>query len=211
MKIAENTVMLKVTGDYGALHPTLVWDDKRAVLIDACCPGQGKELIEAISAAGVKAADITDIILTHQDVDHIGCVQDILDLAPSAAVWAHEEEIPYLDGRKAPIKTNPLLNENGGFKGIRPLRDGDVLPVGGGIEVLHTPGHTPGHICLFLRESETMVCGDAANIMSEHLIGANPQYTFDLDEAAQSIVRITTHDMSGAVTYHGGYLKNEFI
>jgi len=229
MKITENVVMLEVGGNYGTIYPTLVWDESRIVLIDAGFPDQIASLTDAIVEAGVQVKDITDIILTHQDMDHIGCVPDILSLSPSARIWAHEEEAPYLDGRETPIKLATLLQNYDGLpdegkawcdqlqagyvnrrlQKIQTLTDGEVLPAFGGIEVVHTPGHTPGHICLFLQKSKVMVCGDAANITDGKLTGANPQHTYDMELAAQSFAKIAVYDVRGAITYHGGYWENE--
>ena len=228
MNITENVVMLEVVGSFGTIYPTLVWDESRIVLIDTGFPGQIASLTEAIAKAGIQAKDITDIILTHQDMDHIGCVLDMLGLSPSAQIWAHEREAPYLDGRETPVKLAALQKNyaslptdgkawcdqmqtgyaNRRIQKIQTLADGDILPVCGGIEVVYTLGHTPGHICLFLQKSKVMVCGDAANITDGKLTGANPQHTYDMELAAQSFAKIVAWDMCGVITYHGGYWEN---
>jgi len=228
MKITDNVAMLGAGGNFGTVYPALTWDDNHFVLIDAGFPGQANALIKAINDAGVQAKDITDIILTHQDIDHIGCMPELLKIAPAARVWAHEQEAQYLDGRKTPIKLVALLENydtlptdrrewcdmlKAGFaerrlQNIQTLTDDEVMSICGGIEVVHTPGHTPGHICLFLRESRIMVCGDAANIKDGVLIGANPQVTYDMDLAERSFAKIAARDMRGAISYHCGYWAN---
>ncbi|MFD0787413.1 MBL fold metallo-hydrolase, partial [Micromonospora azadirachtae] len=52
----------------------------------------------------------------------------------------------------------------GGFPAVdvaAPLADGDVLPVGGGLRVVHTPGHSPGHVSLLHEPTRVLITGDA--------------------------------------------------
>jgi len=44
------------------------------------------------------------------------------------------------------------------------VQDKQVFPICGGIEFVHVPGHTPGHVAVYLQDSRIIVCGDAANI-----------------------------------------------
>ena len=108
MKIANNAAMLEVTG-MGSVNLTLTWDDDNLVLVDAGFPEQTDAIVQAIADAGFSAAQITHIIITHQDMDHIGCVVDLLKIARSAKVVAHTEETPYIDGSKTPIKLAAML------------------------------------------------------------------------------------------------------
>jgi glyoxylase-like metal-dependent hydrolase (beta-lactamase superfamily II) len=221
--------MLEISNENGRVYPVLMWDDDNAVLIDAGYPGQIDAIDRAIADAGQRAGALTDIILTHQDIDHIGCVRDLLKRAPDARVIAHVQEAPYIDGTKTPVKLAALINQGDnlpaaqkawremlktGFENRRvrinqTVSDGEVLPVCGGIEVVHTPGHTPGHICLFLRASGIMVCGDALNIAGGHIAGPNPQYTQDMALGLSSLEKIRAYHPTAVVSYHCGYLKLE--
>jgi len=229
MKIANNAAMLELARPQGAIYPTLAWDENNLVLIDTGFPGQTDALVSAIAAKGFRAEDITHIILTHQDIDHIGCLPDMLRLAPAARVIAHAQEAPYIDGRETPIKLAMLLENydqlpdqmkafcdqlQSGFASRRVavsqmVEDGEVLPVASGIEALHTPGHTPGHIALFLRQSCMMVTGDAANIADGQLTGPNPQHTQDMALGTRSFERLKMYDYSSVIAYHGGLLRQK--
>ena len=229
MKITDNIAMLELAGPNGAIYPALVWDDNSLVLIDAGFPGQTNELVSAIAAEGFRAEDITHIILTHQDIDHIGCLPDILRLAPSVRVVAHVDEAPYIDGRATPIKLAALeaaydsLSEEKkqfcdmlreGFANRRTavnqtVEDGTVLPIAGGIEVVHTPGHTPGHVALFLRQERIMVAGDAANIANGRITGPNPQHTYEMAQGKESFNKLTAYYCRGVISYHCGFLRLE--
>ena len=226
MKITDNIAMLELAGPNGAVYPTLAWDENNLVLIDAGFPGQIDALIGAIAAEGFRAEGITHIIITHQDIDHIGCLPELLRLVPSAQVIAHTEEVPYIDGRKTPVKLAALeaafdslpeamkqfcgtLRE--GFANRRaaisqPVADGAVLPIAGGIEVVHTAGHTPGHMALFLRQGRIMVAGDAANIESNRITGPSPQHTYDMAQGMASFERLKAYYCRGVISYHCGLL-----
>jgi glyoxylase-like metal-dependent hydrolase (beta-lactamase superfamily II) len=227
MRIANNVEMLEIAAMGNVIYPTLTWDDDHLVLIDAGYPGQKGAIAQALAVAGFSASGITHIIITHQDMDHIGCVPDLLRLAPAALTLIHEEEAPYLDGRKTPLKLAALLSQYDSLPAERqawcdsikegyanriitagqPLCDGDLLPLCGGIEVIHTPGHTPGHICLYLRQSCILVSGDALNIQDGELCGPNPQYTYEMERGMRSVEKALTRPLNGVVAYHGGYLE----
>ena len=87
------------------------------------------------------------------------------------------------------------------------LADGEVIPVCGGIEVIHTPGHTPGHICLLLQRERILVTGDALNIQDGKLTGPNPQHTFDMELALKSAEKAKKFAFDAVISHHGGYLK----
>ncbi|MCL2855291.1 MAG: MBL fold metallo-hydrolase [Defluviitaleaceae bacterium] len=223
MKIANNVHMLKIDNYY----LTLLWDEQNLVLVDAGLAEQHEALVDAIKAAGFDPAKITHIIYTHQDGDHVGGGPSIVSVAANAQTMAHVDEAPYIDGRKTPTKlATALANYDNlddaekaemdkivakvktrAFPLSKTLTDGEVLPICGGIEIIHTPGHTPGHICLFLQESCIMVLGDAASIENGALTGFNPQYIQDLELADKSIEKLRKYPMQGAVGYHSGFFK----
>jgi len=227
MKIANKVEMLEISGAAGMVNLTLAWDDDSLVLMDTGFPGQTNDIVRAINAAGLSAEKITHIILTHQDIDHVGCAKELLKLSPGAQIMAHAEEVPYINGEKTPIKFAAMFEHYDSLTAdqknwceqlkqtfprlaisvSRTLSDGEVLSVCGGIEVIHTPGHTPGHICLFLRGSRILVTGDALNVLDGKLMGPNPQYTFDMELGLCSVEKAKKFPFNAVVSYHGGYLE----
>ena len=233
MKIAENAALISLTENVpgrGEMtwHMTLAWDDNNLVLIDGGIPEKAQAIAKLIADAGFDVKELTHIIITHQDMDHIGSIPDLLKMAPNAKLLAHCDEAPYMDGRKTPVRLTGLLEkydtfppetqaqideykkeaEGGKFKLKidQELTDKELLPICGGIEVVHTPGHMPGHIALFLHTSRIMVCGDAANIEDGQITGPNPAYTADMTLGMQSVEKIKGYPIAGIVAYHGGYL-----
>lgn len=224
MRIAQNVEMLELPGTSGPMYPVLLREGRELVLVDSGLPGQLDLLRAAVAQAGWALGQITRLVITHQDIDHIGCARELAQLG--ATVLAHEQEAPYIQGDKPLIKLAaqeqrlPKLNEEqrafyqrykkgaeqSTVKVDRLLKDGDVLPLCGGVEIVHCPGHTPGHIALFLRGSGILLCGDAANIENGALVGADPKYTQDMELANTSLERLQALNPQAVVCYHGGYL-----
>ena len=230
MKIAYNVQVLPIKVGPHDMYYSLVlaWDDeKNLVLIDTGLPFQVEQISQAISEAGFNIENLTHIIITHQDMDHIGGLPGLQELAKSACVVIHEEEMPYFDGRKTPVriaareeKYDSLPDEEQEFVGMmkeffgslniknaKTVRDGDVLPVCGGIKIMHTPGHTPGHMVLHFTQSGIAVCGDALNVNDGRLDGPNPEYTLDMERATAYYEDIKSMGLDGVVAYHGGYFS----
>lgn len=74
------------------------------------------------------------------------------------------------------------------------LIDKDYFDFCGGIEIISTPGHMPGHISIYVKESKTLIVGDALVIESGELKIALPQYTLDIDEARKSVKKLLSYD-----------------
>ena len=223
MKIANNVEMLEIEGERGVLYPVLIWDDDHLVLVDTALPGQTELLKEAISKAGFSLEKITNVIITHQDMDHIGSAKTLAELG--AEILAHETETPYIQGDETSLRItdmekhlNKLNDGEHAFyermkKGApyfyvhvdRLLNDNETLDICGGLRVLHTPGHTPGHISLFLEQSNIIVAGDAANINDGALTVADPMHTRDMAEAQISFEKLMNNKPQAMVCYHGGY------
>lgn len=235
MKVADGVEMLKVTantmGRTNTIYPTVVWDDETMVLVDAGYPGP--LLRGAMEKAGLHFERISKIIITHHDIDHIGGLPGILNELPGKVeVLAHEGEKPYIQGEKRPIKFTPERmaqiekqlsslpeDQAKALKAVfgthakagvdKTIADGEKLSYCGGITVIYTPGHTPGHTCLYLNQSKTLVTGDAMNLVDGKLIGPNPEYTYDMDLAMQSLKKLTEYDIENVICYHGGLYKGD--
>jgi len=228
VKIADNIVVLDLTDERGTYHPTLVWDEHEVVLIDTGLPGQLELISKAIAPLGFSLADITKVIITHQDHDHIGCVNELRHLG--AQILAHKDEVPYLEGLKTPVRLSELEEDlksrseslNDGERDYyeqvksnaplfytsvdRELDDGEVLDCCGGIKVVHTPGHMPGHIVLHLLGENIIVAGDAANVLVGEFVGPNPVFTSKarMPQAQESFTKMMALEPRLVVCFHGG-------
>lgn len=207
-KIADGIAMLDLTmdahGHQMVIHPTLLWDDEQVILVDTGMPGQLAAIQSEMAQAGVAFSRLTKVILTHQDMDHIGGLPDILNAAKDPIeVLAHELDKPYIEGEKRMIKSAPDATVPTATV-QRTLADGEVLPYFGGLSVIFTPGHTPGHISLYHQPTKTLITGDAIVSEDGRLLGPNEQFTPDLPEALRSIKKFADFDVDTAICYHGG-------
>ena len=221
MKLADNVEMLDVLNP-GPHHPVLMWDDKDVVLIDTSYIDQTDALRAEIERCGFTFDQVTQVILTHQDIDHTGNARILRE--HGAKVLAGEFDTPYIQGDLPLTKITDMENadldpERAGFLDRlkqrapeqyvhvdTPLTDGQELPFCGGMTAVFTPGHTPGHIVVHIPWADLIVCGDAANIRDGVLIGPNPAMTHDMKAGTESFEKIKAVGASRYVTYHGGYL-----
>ncbi len=89
------------------------------------------------------------------------------------------------------------------------LEDGERLDLAGGTRVIFTPGHTPGHLSLYLERPKVLVAGDTLTAEGGHLNGPNPPLTLDVGEAVRSVRRLAELDVETIVCYHGGVVGED--
>ena len=234
MRVADNVEVLELSmksfRGQTIIHPTLTWDDDTVVLVDAGFPGMLHQIREAMARAGVPFDRLDKVIVTHQDIDHIGSLPDIVrESSHNLDVLCQEEERPYIEGQKPLVKMNQerlskmlgsvpeeqrqqmeALFANPPKASVTTVvADGEVLPYCGGITVIFTPGHTPGHICLYLNQSKILISGDALVAADGELRGPNPQSAYDMETAMKSLKKLTQYDIETVICYHGGVYRDD--
>lgn len=188
-------------------------------------PEAARALEAGLAGAGVRLAEVERVVLTHGHVDHFGLAGTVV-AASGATVAAHADERPKLAHDRSFVEPmRRLLREAGcgpevperllgvlrrfrsQFDPLEPdllLADGDRLPLGAGaLEVLHTPGHAQGHLCLW--DGEALIAGDL--LLEE--ISPNPLVEFDRDgrrlrtlpALLRSLARVAA--LGAAVAYPG--------
>lgn len=118
----------------------------------------GNVLVDAAVLPGVVAQykdEIEMIVLTHCHYDHIAHVREIAHLC-DAPVCIHRLDGPGLQDDSKSLSVN-FGARSPGIVADRLLEDGDMT---GHLRVLHTPGHTPGSICLYSEEDRALISGD---------------------------------------------------
>ncbi|HDR7282470.1 MBL fold metallo-hydrolase [Bacillus paranthracis] len=207
MEIAKGVEMLQLEFQEFIIHPILLWDDEMAVLIDTGFPGQFEDIQVEMERVGVSVDKLKVVILTHQDIDHIGSLPDVLENGVSdIKVYAHELDKPYIEG-DLPLLKDVQLEDLPKGKVSDTVIDGQELPYCGGILILHTPGHTPGHISLYLKRSKILVAGDSMYSVNGVLGGVHAPTTLNIMEARQSLKKYLNLDIESVVCYHGGLSK----
>lgn len=203
MQVSKGVEVLELEFNGNMIYPTLLWDQDMAVLIDTGFPGQMEDLLVAIDKIGVALDNLQVVILTHQDIDHIGNLPDILQINGSnMKVYAHKLDKPYIQGDLPLLKDGHIANPPKG-RVDETLHDGQELPYCGGIRVIHTPGHTSGHISLYLRKSKTLVAGDSMYSVNGVLQGVHLPTTLNVEVARQSLKKYIDLDIESVVCYHG--------
>src|SRR5207253_6183849 len=91
---------------------------------------------------------------------------------------------------------------------VAEVEDGEALQIGDGAVVVHTPGHTPGHISVILPSQRVLIVGDAAGCLLGRVGMPLGMYTEDLDLARDSIRKLAELDFDTACFGHGtAYLR----
>ncbi len=236
MKIAEGLEIIELQADSmgtaSVFRPTLIWDEDTVVLVDTGVPGQIQNICAEMEKAGVPFERLSKVIITHHDMDHIGSLSSVVkESNHRVEVISHVGERPYIQGEKVPIKMTPerMAEREKALEGMPEekrnamktmfanlpakvdtlVQDGEELPYCGGIVVIHTPGHTPGHICLYLKKYKTLITGDALNATEGELIGPNPVYTANMQEAINSLKKLSKYNIQKVICYHGGLVSDK--
>jgi glyoxylase-like metal-dependent hydrolase (beta-lactamase superfamily II) len=188
-------------------------------LVDTGVPGQTSAIAAALAELGFELRDLRRIILTHQDHDHIGSLAELARLS-GAEILAGADEADAIDGTVLPrfalpetLIQRPELREVAAQYRPTPvdmrLANGERLDLAGGVRVIFTPGHTPGHIALFLERSHILIAGDALRADNGRLLGPNPAFTPDAVRAAASVQALAALDVEAVVCYHGGVVHED--
>ena len=229
MKLSEvHAISLPRPAGGGMVCPTVLWDGETAVLVDTGFPGMLPAIRGAFERIGVPFDKIGTVILTHQDVDHTGSLPDVLTaLDGRAEAVCHELEKPYIEGTKPLVKADPAQFEKMAGSAPGPARSVlehmihnpptarigrtaahlEELPLCGGLVVIHTPGHTPGHISLYHRPSRTLISGDALTASEGKLNGPREPAAQDIGQARRSLARFFDFNIDTVICYHGGVCR----
>jgi glyoxylase-like metal-dependent hydrolase (beta-lactamase superfamily II) len=201
----------------------LIQDDDGLTIIDASIPPSGKKILSQLQAAGHKPGDVKRILITHAHPDHVGALA-MLKEATGAQIIAHElekpiiqgeVEIPRADPATLPPLTRRLLPPSTRLKPIpvdQTVKDGDVLDgVMGGLHVVFTPGHAPGHVSYWQPEKRVVIMGDVIMRFFNNGKMRLPfaPFTVDMDEDKRSIKRVAALGAEVACFGHGNPITQD--
>ncbi len=205
------------TGIWGA--NVFLLDGDNLTLVDTGFKGRSKQILKEVARLGYSPSDIANIIITHHHADHVGSLA-ALKKVTRAKVMVHSADAPCIDGRlpqlgparprwliKTPVPLHKLWATTPATVDIL-VNDGDELPILGGIKVLHTPGHTPGSICLWLQQERLVIAGDVL----AHRFGLrlpSKAFTVDVAQEIRSIKRVASLDFDVICFGHGSPLRHE--
>jgi len=164
-------------------------------LIDAGMPGNDKRILKYVAGLGRSPRDLKRILITHSDGDHAGSVA-ALKAATGARVYASAIEARAIASGAA---SRPLVPQNilerlvfaltASMFRFPPaqadefLTNGQVLPVLGGLHVIETFGHTPGHVSFWLPSAGVLFVGDSVVAWRNRLATSHGANTWDAAKA----------------------------
>ena len=174
-------------------------DSITPTLIDSGLPFSGRRIIASLDEVGLQPEGLKQILLTHHHIDHSGGAVQVRDQT-RAQIPCHIEDAGFLaQGKRRKRKKNlhhgPIPD---GF-----LSEGDLLPTLGGLEVLHTPGHTPGSLCFYLPLYKAVFVGDLFLHTSDRLSRPSRGATFHQEQYEESLTRIAELDVDACFPAHG--------
>ncbi len=194
-EVFSNIFQIKVQLPYsplGHLNSYLIKSKGENLLVDTGLnfPQAFQSLCEGISKAGVKPEELTELLLTHFHVDHVGLIPRFKEVSKDIKLLIHREEAElsklmltefesyktsmeaFLKAHGAPSsiamnlqRFHPAFFTPQAYQELSetalPLEDGQKIMIGDyDFEVLWTPGHSPGHVCLYEPSSKILISGD---------------------------------------------------
>lgn len=155
-----------------------------AAVVDTGTGGSEGDIEAGLSALGLGWEGVGHVILTHSHGDHVGSLDAVLTAAPDATGYIGEGD----------------LDAVGAVRPLQALNDGDVVF---DLQIVGSPGHTPGHISVFDPASRLLVAGDALNESGGAVTSANPQFTADQVAADLSVTSLSLLEPETIVVGHG--------
>ena len=184
--------------DTGSVNVYLCRDADGFTLIDAAMPGKADLIFARLAEWGGQPGDLKRIVITHADVDHAGSAAE-LQARSGAAVYCGAATAALLAEGRSPRHMPPpvqfILDHFVRYKAvdraaIRPIADGDELPVLDGLRVLAAPGHTLEQHALYSPTAGVLFAGDALNTRDGRLQTTPPRITADRAAAERTALQL---------------------
>lgn len=194
-----------------------VEDDGSVTLVDTGVRKAPPRIVAGLAAIGKHPEDVQRILLTHAHPDHAGGAAEMARRT-GAPVSVHDGDRSWCEAGEVlakPKETSVLGRllmraSKPTFEPFEPgpaLHDGEVLPVAGGLRVVHTPGHSPGHVALLHEPSGVLVTGDSIfNVLRLRLSPKSLCADFQLTR--QTAHRLGELDYDVAAFTHGTEIRD---
>ena len=201
LEVAEGVYQIRTLG----ANVTAIFSGRETLLVDAGARGSRPSIAAGMRSLGSSLDRVSLIVLTHYHPDHTGGLATLVKTT-SAKVCAHRADAGYLDGTEpapSPFSGELVASITRPFMGPlygnsvqvdHSLEDGDTLLDDESVTVVHTPGHTPGSICLYMPSRRLMIVGDVLQYRRRRLSPPSASFTQDFSQAMKSLGKLLPLD-----------------
>ena len=201
MEIAPGVHAVRLLSVYAFLI-----SEPQMTLIDTGLIGSGRRVERYVRRLGRSIDELNQIICTHAHPDHIGAVRELAG-DREVEVLMHPADLAGLRVRLRDAVANrnrgQLLAYFTRHPGeATPIEHGQLLPMLGGLQVVHTPGHTPGSICLYAARRKLLFVGDALQVIRGRVTFSSAVFSDDMPLARASVARMAELDVETIAFSH---------
>lgn len=103
-KILQLTITMRFGEIEDTVHPVLLWDEYNIILVDCGFIGSLPVLEKQLRQHGLSLKQITGLVLTHHDHDHMGAAAALKQANPHIKIYASTVETPYISAQEKPLR-----------------------------------------------------------------------------------------------------------
>lgn len=170
--------------DLGFVSAYILYRSGEAALVDTGVSDSESAIEAALTEVGLGWNSIGHVIVTHKHPDHQGSLEAVLARTSDASWYAGEGDMAAINAATSGVV----------------IADGESVF---DMEIIETPGHTPGHISVLEPTGGVLVAGDALNGADGGVVGANPDFSEDMSLANASIEKLAGFDYQVILFGHG--------
>lgn len=174
-------------------------------LIDCGYAGSSGRIARGMRAHGRSLDELARVVISHGHPDHAGSARELA--AVGIPILIHPADaanlrITWRDALAQPSRGRVFAAMTPELPEFVPIEDGQILPTLGGLEVVHTPGHTPGSVCLYGARDRVLFVGDTLQRRFGRVSFASGLYSDDHAAARRSVKRLASLDVKTIVFSH---------
>ncbi len=211
-QITDSLVQIK---NFGIMNVYIVKEVDGLTVIDTGMAGTAKSIMAAAEQIG---KPIKRVLLTHAHSDHINGLDPLKKALPNIEVIVSEQSARFMEGDMSLEPGQANVELKGDFPSVetranRTVADGDMV---GSLQVIASPGHTPGHIAFFDQRDGSLIAGDAFQTLGGIAVAGVIRWLFPLPgfatwhkpTAVQSAEKLLALNPKRLAVGHGRVLEN---
>lgn len=181
-------------------------------LIDCGYAGSRERIARAIAAQGRMVEHLVRVVITHGHPDHAGSARELAEAGIPVLIHPADAEglrTTWRDAIRRPSRGRVFSAMTPELPEVVPMEDGDVLPMLGGLRVVHTPGHTPGSVCLYGARDRVLFVGDTLQRRFGRVSFASALYSDDYAAAKRAVKQLADLDVETIIFSHYAPLSED--